>query len=113
MLVRSDKEELAVARQTRLVDVIEHVFQELGAIDNHPVHRSVFNSIIEQRWKDNGHIVVGDFGQEVSAELHRHSSDSARWKQLQLDNKATGHDLFIMHREGYWSMRPRPTLDML
>jgi hypothetical protein len=106
-------EELAVALRVRLVDVIEKVFQELGAVDNHPVHRSVFNPIIERRWHDAGHTIVGDFGQEVSAELHRHSSDSARWKQLKLDDKETAHDLFVMHGEGYWSMRPRPTLDML
>lgn len=90
----------------RLVDLILEVFSEIGATEIHPQHRSRFNPIIEARWRKLGHVVApdSDFGQEVSAELHRNSSDSSRWKQ----NAAKGtkcRDLFRMHRKGYWSLR--------
>src|SRR3982074_39630 len=105
--------ELAVAQSSRLVDVIAQGFQRLGAVKNHPAHRSVFNPMIEQRWKDLGHTIVRDFGQEVSAELHRHSSDTGRWKQLKLDENPNARDLFIMHRGGYWSLRPQTPRESL
>ena len=71
-----------------LVDAIIEVLDELGATDSHPRHRSDFNPIVESRWKALGNVLdpSKDFGQAVSAELHRHSSDASTWKK----NKATG-----------------------
>ncbi len=90
----------------QFVDVIMEVLDELGATDAHPRHRSDFNPIVKSRWKKYGHYIDPnkDFGQQVSAELHRFSSDTAKWKR----NAAEGRiapDLFKMHRGGYWSVR--------
>jgi hypothetical protein len=96
-----------------LVDVIEQVFRQLGADELHPVHRSRFNPIIEARWKALGHTIRGDFGQEVSAELHRHCSQSAQWKRLGRDENPNAIDRFMMHGEGYWSTTPDVPLEDL
>lgn len=89
-----------------LVDVIMEVLDELGATDSHPRHRSDFNPIIERRWKDLGNALDPgeDFGQAISAELQRHSSDSSVWKKSKA-RRREARDLFNMHGEGYWSVR--------
>jgi len=101
----------------QLVDVITGVLDELGATKSHPVHRSKFNPIIEKRWRELGHAIAprSDFGQAVSAELHRYSSDAATWKKnVQRGRMAV--DLFKMHGRGYWSVRegaPRSAIERL
>ena len=89
-----------MTEQKQLVDLILEVLSEIGATENHPQHRSVFNPIVEAPWKKLGHIIApnSDFGQEVSAGLHRHSSDGSRTQQkerntqtyLECTAKATG-----------------------
>lgn len=98
----------------QLVDVIVEVLDELGATDSHPVHRQRFNPIIEARWKKLGHVIArgSDFGQEVSAELQRYSSDAATWKKNAAKGR-TAHDLFKMHGGGYWSVRDSAIRDPL
>jgi hypothetical protein len=56
----------------------------MNATDTHPQHRSRFNPIIEARWKRLGNTVASnaDFGQQISAELHRYSSDTSKWKKM-------------------------------
>jgi hypothetical protein len=89
-----------------LVDVILGVLDELGATDSHPRHRSDFNSIVERRWKALGNLLdpSKDFGQAVSAELQRHSSDSSQWQKAKA-RRREARDLFKMHGDGYWSVR--------
>ena len=86
-----------------LVDVITEVLDELGATESHPAHRSRFNPIIESRWKKLGNVLDAskDFGQAISAELQRFTSDSSEWKKA----KQKQPDLFRMHGDGYWSVR--------
>jgi hypothetical protein len=91
-----------ISQASPLVEIIEQVLRELGAIDNQPAHRGRFCPIIERRWKDLNHVTTQTFDQQVSAYLHRHCSDSSRWKR---GNPRTRRDLFKMHREGYWSVR--------
>jgi hypothetical protein len=95
-----------------LVDVILDVLDELGATDSHPRHRSDFNSIIEHRWKALGNPLDPrkDFGQAVSAELHRHSSDSSAWQKAKA-RKREARDLFKMHGDGFWSVRSNAQRD--
>jgi hypothetical protein len=95
-----------MTEQKHLVDLILNVLDELNATDGHPEHRSRFNSIIEARWKKLGNTIApnADFGQQISAELHRYSSDSSKWKQMA--GRGTKYpDLFKMHGKGYWSIR--------
>jgi hypothetical protein len=94
--------------------VIIEVLDELGATERHPVHRGKFNPIIEKRWKNLGHAInpVSDFGQEVSAELHRYCSDAATWKKNAAKGRP-GPDLFMMHGDGYWSVRDGVARDPL
>ncbi len=71
-------------------------------------HRSRFNPIIESRWKKLGNTVApgSDFGQQVSAEFHRYSSDASKWNNMA--RKGTKNpDLFKMHGNGYWSIRDK------
>src|SRR4051812_28073631 len=101
-------------KATHLVDVLIKVLDELGATDSRPVHRSEFNPIIERRWKALGNLLDPgqDFGQAISAELHRFSSDASTWKKA----KRKQSDIFKMHGSGYWSVRnnaPRTALDRL
>jgi hypothetical protein len=86
-----------------LAELIREVLDELGASDGHPVHRSEFNPIIESRWIRLGNILDpnADFGQAISAELHRFSSDSSTWQKARKKQL----DLFKMHGDGYWSVR--------
>jgi hypothetical protein len=99
-----------MSEDKRLVDVIVEVLHELDATESHPQHRSRFNLIIETRWKKLGHVIASnsDFGQEISAELHRHSSDASKGKQV----KGTERDLFRMHGSGYWSLRDGTPLQL-
>jgi hypothetical protein len=95
-----------MTEQKQLVDLILEVLNEMNATDSHPQHRSRFNPIVEVRWKKLGNTVAPDtdFGQQVSAELHRYSSDASKWNQMA--RKGTKNpDLFKMHRRGYWSIR--------
>ena len=87
----------------RLVDVIMEVLDQLDATEGRPVHRSVFNPIIETRWKQLGHVldVNEDFGQAISAELQRFCPEASQWKKA----RAKQPKLFMMHRDGYWSVR--------
>jgi hypothetical protein len=100
----------------RLVDVIVEVLDEIGAVDNQPRHRSEFNSIIEIRWKKLGNLLDPnkDFGQAISAEMHRHCSDASAWKKNKAKRRGAP-DLFRMHGGGYWSVRsdaPRGLQDL-
>jgi hypothetical protein len=89
----------------RLADLIQIVLFELGG-DSRPVHRSRLIPIVEKRWRELGHEVRGDFGQVVSATIQEYSSDSAEWKKgTNLDAK---EDLFVMHKEGLYSVRKPP-----
>jgi hypothetical protein len=94
----------------RLADVLVEVLRELGG-DNKPIHRSRIIPLAEKRWRDLGHVINGDFGQEISSAIQEYSSNSKKWRK-----KASGEDLFEMHKvrgkDGYYSLRA-PTLDQL
>jgi hypothetical protein len=94
----------------RLVDVIKEVFEELGATSPNAVHRSEFCPIIARRWKELGHAIGPNFDQHVSAELHRWCAESARWRRFNLGEYVSALDLFEMHGEGYWSLKPPVSL---
>jgi hypothetical protein len=81
----------------RLADVILEVLDELGADEAHPLHNSVFNPLIERRWRDlvKNLDSAKDFRQTINAELRRFGPKSTEWRPK----------LFRMHGGGYWSVR--------
>jgi hypothetical protein len=62
----------------RLANVLVEVLRELGG-ESKPIHRGRIIPLAEQRWRDLGNAIKGDFGQTVSATIQEYSSDSAEW----------------------------------
>jgi hypothetical protein len=98
------------SRKPTMPEVIEGVFREIGAIDNHPKHVGEFGPIVAARWKALGHPITKNIDRQINAALQSWSLDS---KEGQKQKNVNNPNSFKMHKEGYWSLRPGPDLEDL